>query len=72
MAHRHPTDAVTNRDRRARRIEHRLRMKYGQPRHFNPEDPLDDLIFLVLSRMTQEIKYVRTYSPIARNSLHMA
>ena len=62
MAHRCLTDAVTNRDRRARRIERRLRMKYGQPRHFNPEDPLDDLIFLVLSRMTQEIKYVRTYS----------
>lgn len=34
---------------------------YGSPRHHNPEDPLDDLIFLVLSRMTQEVKYRRTY-----------
>ena len=43
-------------------IERRLRKAYGQPRHFNPADPIDDLIFLVLSRMTQEIKYVRTYT----------
>jgi len=42
-------------------IERRLRAAYGQPRHYNPADPLDDLIFLVLSRMTQEVKYVRTY-----------
>lgn len=42
-------------------VERRLRSVYGCPRHHNPEDPLDDLIFLVLSRMTQEIKYVRTY-----------
>ena len=49
-------------------IERRLRLEYGQPRHFNPADPLDDLIFLVLSRMTQEIKYVRTYTRL-RSSL---
>ena len=42
-------------------VERRLRAVHGQPRHHNPEDPLDDLIFLVLSRMTQEVKYVRTY-----------
>ena len=54
--------ADSSHDRRIREIERRLRMVYGQPRHFNPDDPLDDLIFLVLSRMTQEIKYVRTYS----------
>ena len=54
--------------RRLREIEARLRREYGQPRHFNPADPLDDLIFLVLSRMTQEIKYIRTYSRL-RDSL---
>ncbi len=48
-------------DDRWREIEARLRATYGQPRHHNPEDPLDDLVFLVLSRMTQEVKYVRTY-----------
>ena len=51
-----------------REIEERLKAAYGRPRHFNPLDPLDDLIFLVLSRMTQEIKYVRTYSRL-RDSL---
>jgi len=54
--------------RRLREIENRLRREYGQPRHFNPADPLDDLIFLVLSRMTQEVKYIRTYSRL-RDSL---
>jgi len=44
--------------------ERRLRREYGQPRHHNPTDPLDDLVFLVLSRMTQEVKYVRTYEAI--------
>lgn len=42
-------------------IERRLRKAHGHPRHHNPPEPLDDLIFLVLSRMTQEIKYLRTY-----------
>jgi endonuclease III len=50
--------------RRVRAIERRLRNEYGFPRHHNPADPLDDLIFLVLSRMTQEVKYVRTYERI--------
>ena len=53
---------------RLREIDDRLRREYGRPRHFNPADPLDDLIFLVLSRMTQEVKYVRTYSRL-RDSL---
>ena len=54
-------------DRRVREIERQLRNAYGQPRHFNPEDPLDDLVFLVLSRMTQEIKYMRTYARLRRS-----
>jgi len=45
-------------------IERRLRAQYGQPRHHNPLDPLDDLIFLMLSRMTQEVKYIRTYQAL--------
>lgn len=48
-------------EKRVREVEARLRAVYGQPRHHNPVDPLDDLVFLVLSRMTQEVKYVRTY-----------
>lgn len=62
------TDAPPRNEIRLRAIEERLRTTYGRPRHFNPPDPLDDLIFLVLSRMTQEIKYVRTYSRL-RDSL---
>lgn len=43
------------------RIAQVLEEAYGSPRHHNPNDPLDDLIFIVLSRMTQEVKYLRTY-----------
>ena len=68
MASRGSTESAPGDDRRVREIERRLRKAHGQPRHFNPADPLDDLIFLVLSRMTQEIKYVRTYSRL-RGSL---
>ena len=42
-------------------VERRLRRRYGTPRHHNPTDPLSDLVFLVLSRMTQEVKYLRAY-----------
>ena len=61
MNHRSTTSGT---DRLVREIEHRLRTAYGQPRHGNPSDPLDDLIFIVLSRMTQEIKYTRSYKRI--------
>ena len=67
MARRGSGESVPDDGSRAREIERRLRKAYGQPRHFNPEDPLDDLIFLVLSRMTQEIKYVRTYARLRRS-----
>lgn len=60
-AHVNPADL-----RRLQAIERRLRRLHGQPRHHNPPDPLDDLIFLVLSRMTQEVKYVRTYRMLRR------
>ena len=68
VSNRRSTDAARSGAYRLGEIERRLRIAYGQPRHFNPTDPLDDLVFLVLSRMTQEIKYVRTYSRL-RNSL---
>ena len=62
MVNRRSTVAPLGVDRRIRDIERRLRKTYGQPRHENPSDPLDDLIFIVLSRMTQETKYVRSYT----------
>jgi len=55
---------VKSEEARLRRIEATLRETYGSPRHYNPTDPLDDLIFLVLSRMTQEIKYRRAYAAL--------
>lgn len=59
--------AVKDRDRaRVAEVERRLREAYGQPRHQNPEDPLDDLVFVMLSRMTQQRKYVRTYRALRR------
>ena len=67
MENRRSTDALLGPDRRIREIERRLRRTYGQPRHENPSDPLDDLIFIVLSRMTQEIKYVRSYTRLRRS-----
>jgi len=59
-----PDGVDSSRETWLRTIELRLRDAYGQPRHHNPTEPLDDLIFLVLSRMTQETKYVRTYSSV--------
>ena len=55
---------LVNEESRLREIERRLRARYGQPRHHNPEDPLDDLVFVALSRMTQEVKYLRTYEAL--------
>ena len=62
MTSQESTDPDPGEVRRLREMENRLRREYGQPRHFNPADSLDDLIFLLLSRMTQEVKYVRTYA----------
>ena len=61
MNNRRSRDAKASNGCRSVEIEHRLKTAYDQPRHFNPTNPLDDLIVLVLSRMTQEIKYVWTY-----------
>lgn len=51
-------------DLQVRGVEARLHRAYGRPTHHNPIDPLDDLIFLVLSRMTQEVKYLRAYDQL--------
>ncbi len=58
------TDTASEVQARLREIEARLRAAYGQPRHHNPRDALDDLVFVMLSRMTQEVKYVRTYRTV--------
>mgnify|MGYP000880158667 CR=1 FL=1 len=38
-----------------------LQREYGSPRHGNPDDPLDDLIYIILSTRTQDRRYGETY-----------
>jgi endonuclease III len=43
-----------------------LRGEYGLPRHGNPDDPLDDLIFVLLSQMTTGPSYERVFARLKR------
>jgi len=47
-----------------RRVCEALERKYGKPRHGNPEDPLDDLIFIILSNKTSPKTARRIYEYI--------
>ena len=47
-------------------IERRLYMLYGSPRHHNLPDPLDELVFILIARQTQETKYLRTYNRLRK------
>ena len=42
----------------------RLSRQYGDPRHYNKSDPLDELIFIILSAKTTEASYLRTYDAL--------
>ena len=44
-----------------REICQRLEREYGSPRHGNLEDPLDELIYIILSTRTQEPKFAETF-----------
>lgn len=44
-----------------REVDRRLRERYRNPRHFNKDDPLDELVFVMLSTRTPEARYVRLY-----------
>lgn len=63
--------AVRERPRKFRRripryvtIERALREMYGQPTHFNQSDPLDEVIFIILSTQTLEREYRRTFASL--------
>ncbi len=43
-----------------------LRRAYGTPRHGNPSDPLDDLVFVLLSQMTTGPSYERVFARLKR------
>ena len=59
-----------SRDQIVRRVCERLEDTYGQPRHGNPEDPLEDLVYVLLSNRTppNRAKHVyetfRDYFPV--------
>src|SRR5439155_11700334 len=39
---------------------------YGDPRHHNQDDPLDELIFIILSGKTAEESYLKTFAALKR------
>jgi endonuclease III len=45
-------------------VDRRLRM-YGTPTHHNQAEPLDELVFIILSAQTEEYLYLRTYKELA-------
>jgi endonuclease III len=47
--------------RRAHRIAQLLHAAYGSPRHGNKDDPLDELVFILLSQMTTGPSFNRVY-----------
>ncbi len=46
---------------RIRQICRSLRRAYRNPRHGNPSDPLDDLIYIILSTRTRDSSFVSTF-----------
>lgn len=50
-----------SRRRRAARATELLEVAYGSPTHRNKTDPLDELVFIVLSQMTTGPSYERVY-----------
>lgn len=49
-----------------REIEELLGFEYGTPDHNNKEDPLDELVFILLSRRTRGIGYETVYDKLKR------
>src|SRR4051794_9393033 len=50
--------------RRARRVAEILHSTYGPPRHGNKDDPLDELVFILLSQMTTGASFNRVYDRV--------
>lgn len=60
------TDARTREPRVGylQEVSRRLSREYGDPRLNNKDDPLDELIFIILSAKTTESSYLRTYNAL--------
>ena len=54
-------DSLSTRRRRASRCVERLKTRYGSPRLNNKQEPLDELVFIVLSQMTTSPSYERVF-----------
>jgi hypothetical protein len=52
---------VARASQKASRVTVKLEARYGSPNHNNKQDPLDELIFIILSQMTVRASYERTY-----------
>jgi|SRR5271157_495452 len=53
--------------RRAHRATEILHKTYGSPRHGNKEDPVDELVFIILSQMTTHWSFNRVFERLKRN-----
>jgi endonuclease III len=57
---------VSLRKRTVNRVCDTLKAKYGNPRFGNPSDPLDDLIYIILSNKTSPVASRRAYSRLRK------
>lgn len=51
---------------RLRHVSEALSSQYNNPRHHNKADPLDELMFIILSAKTSEPSYLRTYDALKK------
>jgi len=66
------TGAIWNRSPRSRgqtvrRVCERLEDAYGQPRHGNPEEPVSDLVYVLLSNRTPQSRAQRVYETFRKS-----
>jgi endonuclease III len=54
--------------RKAERITRLLHTMYGSPRHGSKEDPLDELVFVILSQMTTHHSFNRVFDRLKQGS----
>jgi endonuclease III len=52
--------------RSLRLVSRTLAQRYGSPRHHNKDNPVDELVFILLSSKTSERSYLRTYRSLRK------
>jgi endonuclease III len=64
----HPRESRRpDREVRIRAVSRTLKRTYRSPRLHNKRDPLNELVFIVLSAKTAERRYLRTYAELRRS-----